>query len=96
MKSNWFVYVLQCADTSLYTGITTDTQRRVHEHNSGGIKSAKYTRNRLPVQLMYQERCDCRSSATKREIAIKKLTRKQKLALITRYQTHSTTSASEQ
>ena len=82
MTKAWFVYVLRCSDDSLYAGITTDVCRRVEEHNAGGPKSAKYTRNRRPVFLEYQEQCDDRSSATKREMAIKKLTRKQKLALI--------------
>ena len=82
MSKCWFVYVLRCKDDSLYAGITTDIARRVAEHTEGGVKSAKYTRSRRPVALEYCEQCDDRSSATKREIAIKKLTRKQKLLLI--------------
>ncbi|WNC73035.1 GIY-YIG nuclease family protein [Thalassotalea psychrophila] len=82
MANPWFVYLLRCNDDSLYAGITTDVQRRLSEHNEGGPKSAKYTRNRRPVKLVHKEVCKDRSSATKREMAIKKLTRKQKLELI--------------
>ena len=82
MPKQWFVYVLRCSDDSLYTGICTDVTRRLGEHNEGGIKSAKYTRVRRPVILEYQEECIDRSSASKREYAIKKLTRIKKLALI--------------
>ena len=82
MPKQWFVYVLRCSDDSLYTGICTDVTRRLGEHNEGGVKSAKYTRVRRPVILEYQEECIDRSSASKRECAIKKLTRIKKLALI--------------
>ncbi|NMP15201.1 MULTISPECIES: GIY-YIG nuclease family protein [unclassified Thalassotalea] len=82
MNQPWYVYILKCADDSLYAGITTDLERRVKEHNQGGKLGAKYTRVRLPVSVVYHETCQCRSSASKREAAIKKLTRKQKLALI--------------
>lgn len=81
MPKAWFVYMLKCKDGSLYTGITTDIERRVSEHNDT-IKGAKYTRNRRPVALVYQEDCLDRSTATKREIAIKKLTRQKKQSLI--------------
>ena len=77
----WSVYILKCADTSLYTGVTTDTQRRVQEHNQGKL-GAKYTRARRPVELLYSEECEDRSEACKREAAIKKLSRQQKLSLI--------------
>mgnify|MGYP000527737178 CR=1 FL=1 len=77
---SWFVYILRCADDTLYTGITTDCARRVVQHNSG--KGAKYTRNRTPVTLIYNETSDSRSSASVREYQIKRLTRKQKLTLI--------------
>lgn len=77
----WSVYILKCADTSLYTGVTTDTKRRVKEHNSGKL-GAKYTRARRPVELLYSEDCEDRSEACKREAAIKKLSRQQKLILI--------------
>lgn len=77
---SWFVYILRCSDDSLYTGVTTDLERRVNEHNSK--TGAKYTRNRTPVTLAYSENADCRSSACKREAAIKKLSRRKKLQLI--------------
>ena len=77
----WFVYVVRCSDDSLYTGITTDINRRIEEHNTSN-KGAKYTRTRRPVKLEYKEIYVDRSTASKREYAIKKLTRKQKLNLI--------------
>lgn len=76
----WFVYILRCADGSLYTGITTDLTRRTRQHNDG--TASRYTRSRRPVKLVYQERKRSQSSALKREAAIKKLTRRQKSALI--------------
>ena len=79
---SWFTYILRCADDSLYTGVTTDVARRVIEHNECNIKGAKYTKVRRPVELVYQESCVDRSSACKREAAIKKLTRQQKLQLL--------------
>jgi len=78
----WYTYILQCADSSLYTGVTTDVTRRLQEHNQDNKKGARYTKVRRPVTLVYQEVCDDRSSACKREAAIKKLTRQQKLQLI--------------
>ena len=78
----YYVYILECNDKTLYTGITKDLARRVREHNESS-KGAKYTRVRRPVILLYSEECDDRSSAAKREYAIKKLSRDQKLALIT-------------
>lgn len=78
----YFVYIVKCADNSLYTGITTDLDRREKQHNwqiSGG---AKYTLSRIPVKIVYFEKLENRSLATKREIEIKKLTKKQKLQLI--------------
>jgi len=80
--TNWTVYILHCADDSLYTGITTDILRRVDEHNFS-LKGARYTRARRPVTLVYQEECENRSSASKREHTIKKLNRQQKRKLIT-------------
>ena len=77
----WFVYILECADGTLYTGITTDLERRVKEHNTSP-KGAKYTRNRRPVKLVYNEEAEDKSSASKREYQIKKLSRKEKLLLI--------------
>jgi putative endonuclease len=78
---SYFVYILKCSDDTLYTGITTDLKRRVDEHNNSA-KGAKYTKLRRPVALMYSETSEDRSSASKREYAIKKLTRKAKLELI--------------
>ena len=79
----YYVYILKCRDGTLYTGITTDVQKRLATHNSG--KGAKYTRSRLPVTLLYQEPQPDKSAALKRENAIKALTRPQKLALIDTY-----------
>jgi len=76
----WFVYLVRCADASLYTGIAKDVIRRCEQHNSG--TASRYTRSRLPVELVYQESLASRSLALKREIAIKALTRRKKLALI--------------
>lgn len=76
----WFVYMLRCADDTLYTGITDDVQRRLEAHESG--KGAKYTRGRGPLTLVYQEKCEDRSTALRREHAIKRLTRAEKLILI--------------
>ena len=79
---NWYVYILRCADDTLYTGISTNLDRRVKEHNSNDGKGAKYTRVRQPVRLVYSEQVDNRSEASKREALIKKLSRKDKLVLI--------------
>lgn len=76
----WQVYILRCGDNSLYTGITNDIEKRVQAHNEK--RGARYTRAHLPVTLVYQEEAGSRSLASQREIAIKKLTRDQKLALI--------------
>ena len=78
--SNWFVYILCCADNTLYTGITTDPVRRVAEHNSSK-RAARYTRVRRPLTLIYSESLPDRAAAAQREYAIKQLTREQKLAL---------------
>lgn len=75
------VYILQCSDGTLYTGIARDLQKRLVEHNSSD-KGAKYTKNRRPVKLLYSEAAQDRSSASKREYAIKKLSRQEKLELI--------------
>lgn len=77
---NWTVYILQCADGTLYTGITNDLERRVAEHEAG--QGAKYTRGRGPLRLVYQENCPDRGVALKREFEIKSLDRKAKLALV--------------
>jgi putative endonuclease len=78
---HYFLYILRCSDDTLYTGITTDIQRRLEEHNSS-TKGAKYTRSRRPVALVYTEKFEDRSSASKREYIIKRLSRAKKLALI--------------
>ncbi|NOX09399.1 MAG: GIY-YIG nuclease family protein [Gammaproteobacteria bacterium] len=82
MSVEWYVYILQCADHSFYTGITTDVNRRFEEHNNNNRLAAKYTRSRRPVTLLYQETVDSKSAALKRELAIKALNRQQKKALI--------------
>ena len=76
----YFVYILQCSDGSLYTGSTNDVDKRVGIHNMGKT-GAKYTKARRPVFLVYQEQCETKSDALKREHAIKKLARKEKLTL---------------
>jgi putative endonuclease len=75
-----YIYVLECSDGTLYTGYTTDVQRRLEEHNSG--QGAKYTRGRRPVKLRHQEAFESRSLAQKREYQIKQLPRSQKEELI--------------
>ena len=76
----WFIYILRCADVSLYTGITKDMERRCKQHNDG--TASRYTRSRRPTKLVWQEVQPSRSSALKREAAIKAMTRRDKLALI--------------
>jgi len=80
-KMSYFIYILRCSDDTLYTGITTDIKRRVAEHNKSD-KGAKYTKLRRPVSLVYIEESQNRSSASKREYEIKKLSRLKKLELI--------------
>ncbi len=80
--NDWYVYIVRCADDSLYTGITKNVDRRIQEHNAGDKSAAKYTRARLPVVLVHQEACESRSAATKREIEIKLLSRKDKKLLL--------------
>ena len=80
MESIWKVYMLRCCDGSLYTGITTDIDRRVAEHNAG--RGAKYTRSRRPVEAVYLEECEDHSCALRRELEIKALPREKKLKLI--------------
>ena len=77
---NWTVYILRCADGTLYTGITNDLERRLAEHEAG--QGAKYTKGRAPLQLVYQETCSGRGPASKREKEIKSLDRKAKLSLV--------------
>lgn len=76
----WYLYILQCGDGSLYTGITTDVEKRLEAHRSG--KGAKYTRGRSPLELKYREACGTHSDALKRELEVKHLSREEKLALI--------------
>jgi len=78
----YFVYILKCADDTLYTGIATELERRIEEHNTSD-KGSKYTRMRRPVRLVYSEEYPDRSSASKREYEIKKkMSRAEKLELI--------------
>lgn len=77
----YYVYILRCADQSLYTGISTDVARRVQEHNHTK-KGASYTRSRQPVSLVYMEEVVDRSAALKREHALRQLSRAEKLQLI--------------
>ncbi|MEM7729637.1 MAG: GIY-YIG nuclease family protein [Pseudomonadota bacterium] len=77
---DWTVYMLRCADGTLYTGIARDAAARLAAHNAG--RGAKYTRARRPVALVWSEPAPCRSSASKREWAIKRLRRTEKLALL--------------
>ena len=76
----WYVYILRCADGTLYTGMTDDVEKRLAAHRSG--KGAKYTRGRGPLELVHTEELPDRSAALKRECAIKKLSRAEKLKLI--------------
>ena len=76
----YLVYILRCGDGTLYTGCTNDLPRRLRAHQAG--RGAKYTRSRLPVELVYQEACADKSAALRREYEIKQLTRVQKLKLI--------------
>jgi len=84
---SYYVYILECSDETLYTGITTDLSRRVEEHNSS-IKGARYTRLRRPVKLVYSEISEDRSSASKREYVIKKLSKVKKVELINAENVH--------
>jgi putative endonuclease len=81
MEKIWYVYILECSDKTLYTGITTNLTRRVVEHNESS-KGAKYTKARRPSKLVYSEILPNRSEASKREIEIKKLSKQDKIALI--------------
>jgi len=77
----YYLYILKCADETLYTGITVDLKRRVYEHNTSGL-GAKYTRARRPVKLVYSKKFGDRSKAQKEESKIKKLSRAEKLKLL--------------
>ena len=76
MESSWYLYILRCGDGTLYTGITTDVEKRLAAHQAG--KGAKYTRGRGPLELVYREVCATHSDALKRELEVKKLPRQEK------------------
>lgn len=82
MGEGWHVYVLQCADGTLYTGVARDLQKRLLQHNGEQAGGPKYTRGRRPVQLVWSDTAANRSAAQQREAAIKKLSRGEKLRLI--------------
>ena len=77
-----YVYILRCADDTLYTGIAKDVARRIEEHNSSNLLAASYTRARRPVVLVHKEEVKTRSAAARREYEIKQLTRREKESLI--------------
>ena len=80
MESKWYVYILRCADDTLYTGITNHPERRLKAHNAG--TASKYTRARRPVAMVYQEEVETKGDALRREMEIKAMSRCQKLRLI--------------
>ena len=77
----YYLYIVECADGTLYTGITVDLNRRIDEHNSSKL-GAKYTRSRRPVELLYSKRFRSRSAASKEEYRIKSLSREEKMGII--------------
>lgn len=77
----WYLYILECADKTLYTGITVDLEKRIDEHNHSA-KAAKYTRVRRPVRMVFSCECENRSEASKLEATVKKMTRAEKLAVV--------------
>jgi len=81
--SDWYVYMLRCADDTLYTGVTTDPERRLREHNGEVKGGARYTRTRQPVTMVWQEAHANRSEACKREAQIKRISKTAKEKLIT-------------
>ena len=87
MSQRWTVYVISCSTGELYTGCTVDIERRIAQHNAG--TASRFTRARRPVTLVYQEGCEDRSAALRRELQIKRMTRVEKIALA---QTASATS----
>lgn len=80
MERKWYVYILRCADNTLYTGITNDTDRRLKAHNAG--TASKYTCARRPVTMVYHEEAETKGDALRRELQIKSLSRQQKELLI--------------
>lgn len=82
MNNGWYVYVLQCADTTLYTGVARDLEKRLRQHNGQQAGGARYTRGRRPVRLLWSDVAPDQRAALQREAAIKKLSRGEKLRLI--------------
>ena len=82
-EASWIVYILRCADQTLYTGITNNLERRVKMHQEG--KAAKYTRSHGPVELVYQEKISTRGKALVREYELKKLPRSKKEKIVSRF-----------
>lgn len=80
--SSWYVYLVRCADNSLYTGIARDVERRIAEHNHDNKLASSYTRSRRPISLVHTETCQSRSVATKREYEIKQMSKQEKEILI--------------
>ena len=93
--SIWYLYIIRCANSHLYTGVTTDVKRRFAEHRSSGPKAAKFLKGKGPLTLVYQETLTDRSTALKREIAIKKMSRQQKLQLVTQFTALNTNTADD-
>lgn len=89
MEKKWYVYILRCSDDTLYTGITNTPERRIVAHNQG--TASKYTRSRRPVKMVYREEVPAKGDALRRELAIKAMTRQQKLALIAYFAEHNST-----
>lgn len=83
MENSWQLYILRCADGTLYTGIAVDVEKRFAAHSSG--RGAKYTRGRGPLELVYRENCGSHSNALKREYSMKQLTKQEKELLISDY-----------
>ena len=81
----WFVYLVRCADDSLYTGVTTDLARRLRQHNGEIVGGASYTRGRRPVDLVWSEACTDRSNAQHREYVVRHSPRAEKLRLAANY-----------
>ena len=83
LEMSWFLYIIQTKKKKLYTGITTDVERRFEEHKSGSAKAAKFFRSDVPVKIVRQENFENRSEASKRECEIKAMTREPDLVLLT-------------
>lgn len=88
MAQSWYIYILKCSDGSLYTGVTTDIERRLHEHNHSS-RGARYTRARRPLSLAYREPAESRAQACRREWEIKQLSAVDKRRLISAQQKKS-------